>query len=70
MKAKLNTPLQCGECGSLLQYHQENKYVRCTQLKCSQRLINYLVPTIELHTEDQPEEAPKRGKSKGTATKD
>lgn len=66
MKAIIRTEINCGECGSLMQYHKESTLVRCNQLKCKERHVNYLAPTIELAKEGK-----KRVKQqKVTATQD
>lgn len=60
MKAIIHTELRCGECGQMLQYHEDVK-VRCVNLKCSERGNEYLAPSIELVSTKQ-EEKPKRGR--------
>lgn len=47
MKAKIHTELRCGECNGMMQYHNETM-VRCTNIKCDQRNVEYEVPTIDL----------------------
>lgn len=56
MEAKIKAEINCGECGGMMQYHENGKYVRCNTLKCSQRHINYLAPTITLKLEKEKEE--------------
>lgn len=67
MKAIIRTEINCGECGSLMQYHKESTLVRCNQLKCKERHVNYLAPTIEL-VKEKPEV--KKNVSKPKATQD
>ncbi len=67
MKAIIRTEINCGECGSLMQYHKESTLVRCNQLKCKERHVNYLAPTIEL-AKEKPEG--KKNVSKPKATQD
>lgn len=66
MKAKLMVQVQCGECNSQMNYHEEGKFIRCNGLKCPARHINYLAPTIELIKEKLDESAKPAGKSKAT----
>ena len=47
MKAMIHTEIRCGECSGMMQYHEDNK-VKCNQLKCSERGVEYEAPTIEL----------------------
>lgn len=64
MKAVIQSQIHCGECNSLMQYHEENTKVRCNQLKCEQRHVEYLAPTIELEPVEKPEKASaKNGKA-------
>ncbi len=65
MKAIIRTEINCGECGSLMQYHKESTVVRCNQLKCKERNVEYLAPTIDLEKANKPEK--KRGRPKATA---
>ena len=67
MKAIIRTEINCGECGSLMQYHKESTVVRCNQLKCKQRHVDYLAPTIDLVKANEPEKK-KRGPKPKTAT--
>ena len=68
MKAIIRTEINCGECGSLMQYHKESTVVRCNQLKCKERNVEYSAPTIELVKANEPvQEKPKRGRPKATA---
>jgi NADH pyrophosphatase NudC (nudix superfamily) len=64
MKAIIQAQIHCGECGSLMQYHKENTMVRCNQLKCSERHVEYLAPTIELAkpVEEKPKKAARNAK--------
>lgn len=61
MKAIIRTEISCGECGSLMTYHKESTLVRCNQIKCAERHVEYLAPTIELIKSDEPEKK-KRGR--------
>lgn len=63
MKATIHTEVRCGECGSVMQYHEGNK-VRCVHnLKCSQRNVEYHAPSVELQPIKQ-EKSRGRQKSK------
>jgi len=53
MKAQIRVEVLCGECNGQMQYHQEGKFVRCNTIKCSQRHVNYLAPTIQLEKEEK-----------------
>ena len=53
MKAIIITEIKCGECGSLMQYHKESKVVRCNQLKCRERRIEYKAPSITLQRDNE-----------------
>lgn len=65
MKAKIKCEINCGECGGQMQYHENGKFVRCNTVKCSQRHVNYLAPTIDLIKEGEVSEKSKSsGKTK------
>lgn len=53
MKAPIRVEVLCGECNGQMQYHENGKFVRCNTLKCSQRHVNYLAPTIQLEKEEK-----------------
>jgi len=70
MQAKLKVQLQCGECNGQMHYHDNDKYVRCNTIKCKERHINYLAPTIELSKEKLNEaEKPAKPARANKATK-
>jgi DNA-directed RNA polymerase subunit RPC12/RpoP len=54
VKSTIHAEYKCGECGGMMQYHENSTKLRCTKLKCSQRNIEYLVPTIELEPVNKP----------------
>lgn len=48
MKAIIHTEVRCEECGGMMQYHMDSKFVKCNTLKCSQRGVEYFAPTVTL----------------------
>lgn len=70
MQAKLKVQLQCSECNGQMHFHEEGKYVRCNTIKCKERHINYLAPTIDLIKDKVDEPAkPTKPTGKGGAAK-
>lgn len=60
MKATIHSEFRCGECGGKMQDHDSSTKLRCTKLKCKERNIEYLAPTINLELANKPEK--RRGK--------
>lgn len=68
MDVTLHTEIRCGSCGTMMQYHQDDK-VRCMSLRCEQRLKEYHAPKVSLVPVESEEEKPRRGR-KPKATQD